>query len=126
MYNLYIYKVIMSFIRPSLNVIRNMYKAPGMMVCSIGDGLSPYVWRTTPPNPETGMTNIKNGNNITQEEVKIGADYGSPLNPENYEYNTEVCNKGYDGEHKKICFRWVESTKIECACGGWMSFPYKS
>ena len=47
-----------------------------------------------------------------------------PLNPENYEYNTEVCNKNFQGKHEKECYRWVETTKIQCKCGGWMSFPY--
>ena len=47
-----------------------------------------------------------------------------PLNPENYEYNTEVCNENYEGTHDKECYRWVEKTKIKCKCGGWISLPY--
>jgi hypothetical protein len=115
----------MSFIRPQANVVRRMWKTPGITHCAIGDGLSPYVWRTTPPNPSTGILKVKNGNDVKLEEIRIGADYGMPLNPENYEYNVEVCNKNYKGEHKKECYRWVEKTKVECKCGGWVSFPYK-
>jgi hypothetical protein len=114
----------MSFIRPSVNIVRNMYKTSGMIVCSIGDGLSDYVWRKTPPNPPTGILKIKNGKQIILQEIKIGSDYGMPLNPENYEYNTEVCNENYEGTHDKECYRWVEKTKIKCKCGGWISLPY--
>ena len=114
----------MSSIRPPLNIIRDMYKRNNMVVCSIGDGISNYIWRVNPPNPERGNLKIKNGKKIISEEIKIGSDYGMPLNPENYEYNTEVCNKNFQGKHEKECYRWVETTKIQCKCGGWMSFPY--